>query len=242
MSDVPPFPLTWPQGWPRTKSLHRKEGTFRVGFAQSRKELLEELRKMGVARNQITISSNLMTRQDGLPYAPRSQRVEDPGIAVYFSRRAWSNKKVTKKQYVVACDRYVGVSQNLRSISKTIEAMRSIKRWGATSMLERAFNGFEVLTAGHEPEQPTDVQLDDKVDRYQSQNDGDENADEKQEIPFPHGDVWWEVLGFDARPNTLEEAEASYRLNIRRWHPDLGGSDEAMSLLNQAISEAREAF
>jgi hypothetical protein len=239
---LPPYPLSWPFGWARTKAGHRKDGNFRVGFAQSRDELLTELRKMGVPRGQVVISSNLQTRRDGLPYA-RKQKVTDPGIAVYFSRRAVVGGKVAKKDYVIACDQYKSTAQNLRSIVKTIEAMRGIKRWGAISILERAFSGFEVLPPPPEEEKaaPSDVQVREDLERFHSAP----NENDKDDPPrprFPEGDTWWEVLGFSSKPKTLREAMGAYRVQVLVWHPDVGGSDVALARLNEAIAQARESY
>ena len=51
--------------------------------------------------------------------------------------------------------------------------------------------------------------------------------------------AWASMLGF---PRTLAEAETNYRTLARTAHPDLGGSQEQMAWLNNAIGEARQAF
>ena len=38
---------------------------------------------------------------------------------------------------------------------------------------------------------------------------------------------------------SLEVAEAAYKAKVRRLHPDTGGSDHQMKILNQAIEEIR---
>lgn len=130
------YPLTWPTGWPRTSRWARGYGPFKVSAEVAYRELLQELERLG-ARN-IIISSNLKLRQDGYPYA-NQPRHDDEGIAVYFTRKG--------KDQVLACDNYVKREQNMRAITKTIEALRGIARWGATDMMERAFEGFTALPA-----------------------------------------------------------------------------------------------
>ena len=44
-----------------------------------------------------------------------------------------------------ACDRWHKVEDNMRAISRTIEALRGIDRWGASEMMERAVQAFESL-------------------------------------------------------------------------------------------------
>jgi len=63
----------------------------------------------------------------------------DNGVAVYFT---WKNN-----QYVLACDTYYTMAENLRAIEKSIEAIRGLERWGASDILARAFSGFKALNS-----------------------------------------------------------------------------------------------
>lgn len=55
----------------------------------------------------------------------------------------------------------------------------------------------------------------------------------------PTAPKWREMLGL--RPNDdLEMAEAHYRAMARNAHPDVGGSDHEMAVLNAAIEAARK--
>ena len=49
--------------------------------------------------------------------------------------------------------------------------------------------------------------------------------------------AWWEIMGID-RSSTREQIEVRYRELAKRRHPDAGGSQEAMTELNQARQEA----
>ncbi|HTE14667.1 MAG TPA: hypothetical protein VK642_06285 [Burkholderiales bacterium] len=84
------------------------------------------------------MSSNLMLRNDGLPYANQRQP-DDPGVAIYFEYK--------KRQMCFACDRWRKVEDNLQAVAKTIEALRGVARWGTGDMLEAAFTGFTALPA-----------------------------------------------------------------------------------------------
>lgn len=131
------FPLAWPMGQPRTQGWKRQQGQFRQrGFGTIRDEMLNELRLLGASG--VVVSSDLRTRLDGLPYAAQNEP-DDPGIAVYFLRK--------KKPYVIACDSFNRAWKNLRAIAGTVEALRAIERYGASSMLEQAFQGFAALPA-----------------------------------------------------------------------------------------------
>lgn len=126
------YPLHWPQGWPRTKSPERSR--FDTTDHVATRELIWELERLG-ARN-IVISTNVALRKDGLPYSNR-RTPDDVGVAVYFQRNG--------KQMTFACDRWDRIRDNMRAITKTIDAMRGIERWGASDMMERAFSAFEAL-------------------------------------------------------------------------------------------------
>lgn len=135
------FPLSWPDGWKRTSN--RLNSRFRVPqFARARDELFRELKLLGVGDWNVILSSNIPLRRDGLPYSGQANP-QDPGIAVYFRYKT--------KPMVFACDTYRNVIDNLWAVTKTIEALRGIKRWGASDMLERSFTGFEALP----PARPT---------------------------------------------------------------------------------------
>lgn len=128
------FPLHWPDGWPRTKTPAKSK--FDVSFVEARDGLLAEIKRLG--GRYIVISTDIETRQDGLPYA-NQRSPSDTGVAVYFERKG--------KQMVFACDRWNSVKDNMRAIAKTIDAIRGIERWGASEMLERAFSAFVALPA-----------------------------------------------------------------------------------------------
>ena len=95
----------------------------------------------------LVISSFVPTKRDGLPYA-NSPEPSDPGVAVYFDRyipSPRSRRFDEWKPFVIACDHYTKFRWNLRAIAMTVEALRTIARHGASSMLEQAFTGFAAL-------------------------------------------------------------------------------------------------
>ncbi len=134
------FPLSWPNGWPRTKQPTRSK--FDVSFTAARDGLMEQIRMLG--GKLPILSSDLELRRDGLPYAGQREP-SDKGVAVYFQ---WKGQ-----QRVFACDRWDRIKDNIRALEKTIEAVRGIERWGASEMLDRAFSGFTALPAPGEQAQ-----------------------------------------------------------------------------------------
>jgi hypothetical protein len=130
------FPLKWPLGWERSES--RKRSVFKVTMGKARDSIYKELKLMDAT--DIVVSSNIATYMKGgreVMYANQIRSIEDPGVAVYYTWRG--------EQYVVACDKWETVTENLQSIGKTINAIRGIERWGTGGMLKAAFQGFKQL-------------------------------------------------------------------------------------------------
>lgn len=132
MGNIEAYPLCWPPGWPRTK--FQKRARFSSSFAKARDEIFHELRLLGATN--VILSTNIPLNRNGLPYAGQSEP-GDCAVAVYF--------KYKNKSMVFASDTWNRVTDNLVAIQKTINAIRGIERWSASSMLERAFTGFTAL-------------------------------------------------------------------------------------------------
>lgn len=130
---VPPYPLHWPVGWPRTKARSHGNLAQRSSFGAVRDGLCRELERLGA--REVILSTNMEVRLDGLPSAS-ARRPADPGVAVYFN--------LDGKPHVLACDRWWSVVANMRAIAKHIEALRGIERWGVGS-IERAFSAYKAL-------------------------------------------------------------------------------------------------
>lgn len=137
MAENPHFPLRWPPGWPRTAPGDRqKSSRFKVGSDKTRREIKDELAKLGGA--DPIVSSNVATRGDGTPYVDAARRrIEDPGVALYFTMHG--------KQMVMARDSFERPEDNLRDIGLAIRDMRSLELHGGSTMLSRAFEGFAAL-------------------------------------------------------------------------------------------------
>jgi hypothetical protein len=134
------WPLCWPASYKRVP--YRTRSRFKIsGFGKARNLLLAEIKRMG--GTGVILSTNITLRNDGLPYA-NAREPNDPGVAVYFRYR--------KNDMCFACDAFSTVRENAYSIAKTIEALRSIERWGASDMMERAFRGFAALSSGTQEE------------------------------------------------------------------------------------------
>jgi DnaJ domain len=140
------FPLTWPQGWPRTPEHARESGYqftqidfqsgVRVAVSLDRAYSLLREELVQLKAGNVVVSWNYRHDQYGFPieteFAPKDQ-----GVAVYFM--------LNGRPMVMACDRYQKAAANLRSLGLALEAMRQLARHGGGVMMERAFAGFEAL-------------------------------------------------------------------------------------------------
>ena len=133
------FPLTWAQGQSRIPASARKNSRFDTPLKRAVDDLLSELELLGA--REIIISSNLELKPNGLPYAD-SRQPSDPAVAVYFNRKTSDG---APRPFVIACDTYRLVADNVRAVGMTVAALRTIQRHGASSMLEQAFTGFAAL-------------------------------------------------------------------------------------------------
>lgn len=127
-------PLAWPAGWPRSENP--KRSAFQTPGGRATQNLLTQLSRMGAT--DVVISSNVMLRRDGLPYA-NQRKPEDTGVAVYFTLKG--------QQQCIPCDRWNSVDDNIHAIGLTVEALRGLERWGAKEMVDAAFSGFKALPA-----------------------------------------------------------------------------------------------
>lgn len=135
---VEAYPLQWPHGRPRKMPNQRRDGRFAhrgkpVTIAEAVGRLQDEAARIGA--RYVVISSNLVTRQDGLPRGNQAEPV-DPGIALYF--------QLAGKPHCMPCDTYTKVAQNIAAIAAHIEATRAIERHGVSSVAEM-FQGFTAL-------------------------------------------------------------------------------------------------
>jgi len=138
---IDPYPCYWPDGWARTPDHRRTDAPYKVELGRARDELIRHL-KLDRAR-QIVISSNVPLRRDGLPLAGQSEP-RDPAVAVYWVEHRGAEGERT---LVIACDRWRKVKDNMRACGLAIEAMRALRRSGASQALERAFLGLAALPA-----------------------------------------------------------------------------------------------
>ena len=193
------YPLEWPDGWPREGCADHSGFNRERTFSRARDALFSELYLLEASAP--VISTNLELRNDGWPRASE-KTPEDRGVAVYFGYHDTAS--------VMACDRFKRIACNVWAIHLSVKAMRSLARYGASNILDRAFRGFAQI--GHDPTAKTEGIV---VARD-----------------------WWDVLGCRPTddPYTIRKA---YRLKAKRYHPDRGGDEEAFKEINAAWQTAK---
>jgi hypothetical protein len=220
------YPLAWPPGAQRTLSARRRRATFHKVVRQlssttnhtwrshARLSVGDQVRsvrdEVGRIPNSsgLVISTNLPTRNDGMPRATALPKNADPGAAVYWAVR--HGRRVVP--YVMPCDTYDDVADNLHAIALSIGAMRALDRWGAVR-LEQAFAGFAALPPG----------------------EGGPAATPQIDWREALGGPWPEL----SDEELLALARDRHRRLILMAHPDrAGGSHEAAALLNAALDAA----
>ena len=209
-----PFPLQWPDGFPRTMNADRMRSRFgvrgQVSFSQARNEMLDELERLGAAN--VVLTSDLPVRNDGLPYAS-SRAGDDPGVSVWF---VLPDSEGKLHERVFPCDKWKTHAENMTAIARTVEAMRGMDRWGVGQVVERAFAGFAALPPGPTGTIPPATP----------------KKPWRGVLPGP-----WHVAGI-SNDELLVLAKAAHRRLITAAHPDAGGSHELASELNAALAEA----
>ena len=126
------YPLSWPDGFPRSKS--RQSGKFKTTLHKAvsnvRKSLDLFAADSGLKIEGVVISSNATLGVE---------KPADPGVAVWFH---WNGAQVC-----VPVDRYHLLADNLQAIHHILEARRTELRHGGLAIVKATFAGFKALPA-----------------------------------------------------------------------------------------------
>ena len=124
------YPLSWPDGWSRTK--HPASSQFRASLSGALTNVNKSIelfaKDSGHKVDNILISSNVTLG---------NLRPKDSGVAIYFS---WNGISTC-----IAVDRYKKVEENLQAIHHCIEAERTKLRHGGINLVTAAFRGYAAL-------------------------------------------------------------------------------------------------
>lgn len=127
------YPLQWLPQQPRTKNPERarfgNHSAYKAG-----NYLVDELERLD-AKNCV-ISSNLQQKPGGEGFYAK-QRIDDPGVVVYFDLKG--------KGKAMACDKWDKAEHNLWALYLSVQAIRGLERWGGSEFLDGLFTGFKAL-------------------------------------------------------------------------------------------------
>lgn len=191
--------------WPGSSTPNRKASPFAVKYAKLLSDLERELKHLRA--RDVIIQAFVRPediRNDGWPRS--SARFYGPGIILSFL-----NAK--REQISFPCDTFKNWDCNLRAISLTLTALRSIDRYGVTKGSEQ-YAGWKRLGA---PAQ-------------ESKKD--------TEWAFSHLAAMAGVEPRAIRGNRVA-IDLAYRSAAKRCHPDTGGNTEAFQLLQEAMNILR---
>lgn len=134
---IPPFPLAWPDGVPRTPPEKRTASRFKTTLAGAIKNVSDSLRLFGDDSSRPVLNIVATTNVGGIDLSGR--KPIDPGVAVWFD---WDG--ATR---CIAVDRYPTPAENLQAIHHILEARRTEVRHGGLIIAQTAFKGFLALPA-----------------------------------------------------------------------------------------------
>lgn len=121
--------------WPGQPTRQPKRSQFRVNWSKTVELLESELRHLGASNVVIQAFVDAgQIRQDGMLYA--NARPSRPGVILSF------DSKHGPLSY--PCDRYDDWRDNVRAIALSLEALRSVDRYGVTKRAEQ-YKGWAKL-------------------------------------------------------------------------------------------------
>lgn len=130
---IPPFPLSWPDGVPRTE--RRASSQFRTSLSAALKNVAASLQAFGRDSGKPVTEIVLSSNAGGLSL----EQPKDTGVAAWFD---WDGQ-----QRCIAVDRYPKVEDNLQAIHHVLEARRTEMRHGGLHVVRQTFKGFTALPA-----------------------------------------------------------------------------------------------
>lgn len=210
----------WPADTPRTD--HPRRSDFSAGWAKTLDLLDRELWHLGA--QDVVIEGGWKPshiRLDGMPRSDASEP-KDPAVVLSF------DSKFGPLRY--ACDTFDRWKDNVRAIALSLEALRSVDRWGISKRGEQ-YRGWNELGSGIATEPPLTVE-------------------EAAALLVEHADFSDEP-GMETPENQallrkrVAEEPGAYLVSVfrraaRRNHPDLGGNADLFRQLIRARETIEE--
>lgn len=191
----------------RPSDLRTRRSEFGSTYSRTLSLLQRELGKLGASN--IVIQAGFrpnQIRNDGWPYS--SARPEHPAVVISF------RSSVKDCEMAFPCARYDRYEDNVRAIALSLEALRSVDRYGVTQKAEQ-YRGWTALPAGV--------------------SDG---------MTPGQAAIWLASISAIPKDYILESEETrqkAYRIAARKLHPDTGGTSEDFTKLGKAMQVLRAA-
>jgi len=190
--------------WPGERTRGRKGSQFRSRWSATLELLKRELRHLRANRPviQIDLTERDFRVSDGLPRA--AARPETPGVIMSFDSR------VGPLRY--CCDTYTAWQDNVRAIAMTLENLRAVDRYGATTRRGEQYAGFRALPA------PDD--------------NGFATAEDAAAFILKAAEFNGSSAAFLAAPGDVRRS--AYRAAAKKLHPDSGGDADQFAKFQRA--------
>lgn len=130
---IPPYPLAWPEGMPRT--ARPISGQFKTTLYKAIENVEDSLRRFASDSGQKVTDVVVTSNKAGLTSAGPA----DKGVSIWFD---WDGQ-----QRCIAVDRYDKLEHNVQAIHHIIEARRTEMRHGGLNVVRQTFKGFTALPA-----------------------------------------------------------------------------------------------
>lgn len=183
-------PLKWPNGFPRTEKWEKSVNqSFKIGLTvqEALTFLFDELGELNVKK------ATLCTDYENIEKPRSIRRIgSDNGAAVSF--------EINGQIYRMACDRWVGIEQNIYALHLALRNLRSVVLWGVGNV-EDVFGGYMP-----------------KAQQASQQSSGATSTQ--------NADDWRSMLGLGSTA-TLDDAQAVYRRRAKNF---ANNPDELMKL------------
>lgn len=192
----------------------RKRSQFRSSNAKVLNKLREELFKLGVSSLIVEAGyRDQDIRQDGWPYS--SAKSSHPAVRLSFKGR--------QGPMAFECGTYTTLDENLYAIALTLEALRTIERYGAVKGAQQ-YKGWKQLPpppgAGAQAPRPPSSEW---------------------EGPVAASNFLRALAGFNQHdfPIGTDGLKRVYNEAARKHHPDVGGGNDATGIMAK-INSARD--
>lgn len=199
--------------WPHAPCTKRQSSPFKATWKATLDLLERELKHL---RATDTVLQTFYTRAqiDNRGWPKAGMKASGPGVILSFeSKPSWDKPNDPNTPLSFPCDQYTELTANVRAIALSLEALRSVDRYGVTRQAEQ-YRGWAQIAA--------------PAPAFRSK-------EEAAEFIKDQAGVGWNIYELANDHNTRQTA---YRAAAKRLHPDSPetGNHELFVKLQQALA------